>query len=104
MTPETHQLIADLNLCKFAPATAEKRFIRQISQLPVSHQLTERQLMFLGSVKSRYSKQLMRVRNVTAIEHDPDPPKCAQYKCGKDATHYGKGTSMRQYCADHDAK
>jgi hypothetical protein len=60
MTPETHYLIQRLSKCVFAPATAEKRFIRELSRKPVEAELTERQLLYLGQVAYRYRGQLDR--------------------------------------------
>lgn len=58
MTPETYQLIQDLGSCDFAPATFDKRFARDLSSLPVTHQLTEKQLICLGQMAYRYRKQI----------------------------------------------
>lgn len=54
-------LIKRLHGCTFAPATAEKSFIRQVHAQAVSHPekpLTEKQMLYLGQIKYRYRKQL----------------------------------------------
>ena len=58
MKPETHQKIQRLSKCTFAPATAEKRFVKQISTLAVEAVLTEPQLLYLGQILYRYRKQM----------------------------------------------
>jgi len=58
MDAKTYQLIQDLVKCDYAPATFEKRFVRDMAAKSPVEVLTEKQLMCLGQIAYRWRKQL----------------------------------------------
>jgi Spy/CpxP family protein refolding chaperone len=58
MTPRQYMLAAALARCTFVPGTAQKRFARDIGNLPESHVLTPRQIAQLLRLVYRYRRQI----------------------------------------------
>jgi hypothetical protein len=62
MSETVWKMVEDLVRCTFAPATAEKRFVRQLHAKGREHELSERGLIYLSKIHYRYRKQIEALR------------------------------------------
>lgn len=69
MEAETHKLIQTLSKCRFAPATWDKRFVRDMSAKQPDDTLSEKQLLALGTLRYRYSKQILQITKAGMLDH-----------------------------------
>ena len=58
MTPAQRQQISALSLCRFAPLSFDRRFVRSLAVQPDAYALTPQQAAFLASLLWKYRRQL----------------------------------------------
>lgn len=76
MTPHEHAYITRLASCRFAPATFDKRFARDMSERPADYPLSVKQAKSLWRLVHRYRRQLQLTRQEEemAKQYSEDPP------------------------------
>lgn len=63
MTKLQLQMVKELSRCSFAPATAEKRFVRNLATKPKDYKLSERGLIYLAKIHYRFRKQIAQTQS-----------------------------------------